>query len=301
MPGTLTERTSESPVEVTPGQRKALRQFDIHGNNLYDLILTNPAWPAIGSPHNVISGVYCVRLAPRPVNSSPKHWLLEAFYETPSGFGEDGDPTKIPIKWDWDGSITTVRVDRDKDGNPLVNSAGEPFDGPTAEIPVIGVTGTKWIKGNQWNPATFMPLLNCVNSDPVTIQGGTFAAATLRINGIHPDESTINGTSFVKLAYKLQFNPLGFKLRFIDQGFSFWQFLGVSWARKPFLRDQQLDNKPHLLNGYGLELGKTQQHGAPPGATVKPNTAGALTVSYSLEYDWCPSAAFGGLVIFTST
>ena len=144
--------------------------------------LTFPGVPKIGSAHPVYPGLVVVSYDVDEGRGKDKKTLTVTANYSPRTF-EVSDPTgKDPVtvqvdEWGWDDGTDEKELTMDKDGKPVVNSAGDPFDSvPTISVPAPTFTKVMKFKDRQsgWAAA------NCkVNKSEITIGGASFPAGTL--------------------------------------------------------------------------------------------------------------------------
>ena len=100
------------------------------------LAMTAPGIPRIYSSHPYHPWYYVQAISPRPIG--PFFFEVSVHYGalTPKGgaaAGEPVDPVAIPPLWSYPQAVTTEKIDRDVDGDPITNSAGESPDPPLTE------------------------------------------------------------------------------------------------------------------------------------------------------------------------
>lgn len=96
---------------------------------------------------------------------------------------------------------------------PLVNSADEPYKGVTIEVPCLKMTIETNVPAARQD--LYVAYYNAINSD--NWQG--FATDTLRVTEARATPDYQEGFYYYKETISIMFNPLGWKRRFVDQGF----------------------------------------------------------------------------------
>lgn len=106
--------------------------------------------------------------------------------------------------------------------NPIVNSAGDPFDPPiTTSRVVMYITEKKWMTG--WTPATALPYIDAVNDASLTLLGmGTIGARTLRCVNFAPDVDFYAATTPLPVLVEWEYRYWTFDRILLDQGYRAW-------------------------------------------------------------------------------
>ncbi len=88
--------------------------------------------------------------------------------------GSTAEPTvNTAPTYEWDGQLQSEPVDLDYDGNPIVNSSGEPFD-PPLSAPLPRLTGTITLYKTSLPVSTLLAYVGATNSDnPWSIGDGS--------------------------------------------------------------------------------------------------------------------------------
>jgi len=177
-------------------------------------------------------------------------------------------------QWSFDISSVQFNYDRDRLGNPITNSSGEPspvdvsknialstFSGfrplQTADIPYwISLVGK--LNSNTWSPASNLP---------------TFEEKTVQCTGISIS-NFYKSSSALDVTFKFLYDPKGHMLEFLDQGYKYYD---TTQANRVVFSYENIDKEPQRLNGYGGLFGQSAQTiasqpqmGTPAGATRKP-------------------------------
>lgn len=142
--------------------------------------------PAINSEHPARPGMYVSKYRVTQPKDAAKHTLDVTVEYSATGASTDNtqdDPKKEPVatenqvtEWGWDDGTSERELNESVDGNPVINSAGDPFDSvPTVETPAP--TFTKVIKFATHRQ--YAQYLCTVNAGQVEIGGMTCAPGTL--------------------------------------------------------------------------------------------------------------------------
>jgi len=255
------EDWSARTVEEEPGRIIAVRVFTV----LFDEEDDPAARPLLARSAPGI---------PRPWASHPYHrWMtVQAKHvetispilykvtvtykaETKSKIGRDDTPVSplaMPPEENWYFATTNEPIDRDIEGNPLTNSAGESFDPPlTREFhDLVG----RIIKNQvAYNPVMAYEYIGSINSD--SFRG--FPPETVLCRVFTGDEVYTPYMKYYRVTYEFQVRFDGWKRRVLDQGFR--EYVGTGTDGAPLYK-QFTDNEgnpltePTLLNGNGKKL-----------------------------------------------
>ena len=106
--------------------------------------------------------------------------------------------------------------------NPIVNSAGDPFDPPiTTSRVVMYISEKKWM--TDWTAAAALSYIDAVNNDSLTLASlGTIAARTLRCVNFAPDVEFYAATSPLPVVVEWEYRYWTFDRILLDQGFRAW-------------------------------------------------------------------------------
>ena len=150
----IAERRSSSSWNGRNYSRNHTRAFTVltddfndgpQAARLADLSSSEPSGsriPRIGERYPTDRPALCVSADPSPINGDPFAFIVLCRYTTtPSSASGGNFPSEIiaanPLQHPFAYSISSVRVQvtvtRDKDGKPIENSAGEPYDPPIEE------------------------------------------------------------------------------------------------------------------------------------------------------------------------
>ena len=128
------------------------------------------AIPAINSVHPARPGMYVSKYIVSQPKDAAKHTLDVTVEYSATGASTDNtqdDPEEEPVatenqvtEWGWDDGTSERELNESVDGNPVINSAGDPFDSvPEVEAPAP--TFTKVIKfGSSRRYAQYLCTIN---------------------------------------------------------------------------------------------------------------------------------------------
>ena len=114
---------------------------------------------------------------------------------------------------------TTVRelIERDWEGNALVNTAGDLLVGVEEDEALWDISIVKNVRPSI--PAWFEDYANALNKDTVRIKGRTAKKKQLRVSGIHiPVSGEENGTEFIRLSLNMVYRKKGWERKFLNFG-----------------------------------------------------------------------------------
>lgn len=165
-------------------------------------ILEHPDCPRIGSIHPSDLWAWCRRVRPRNESFSKRVWIVTAAYSSEQEREEE--PTNDPIQIEWHTEMYSEAVWKDRDGNGVLNSAGDPFD-PPPEADASRITAS--IRSNEpVVPAWVLTYRGAVNSglfviDNVEMPQGVARVARITV-GPWQERNTI---AFRPVALAIQF------------------------------------------------------------------------------------------------
>jgi hypothetical protein len=253
--------------------REYRRNFFVVTDSNFDEAVTirsDPRLPKIGDFYVNAGGVLDVGAWVRSVECEqqehdPKQWKVVCDYssetddpEREEGAGEDarGDddkkkdnPLLRPAEVEW-GAVDYQRVvDRDINGDPIVNSAGARFDPPVEE------DDSRLVLKVQRNEASFNVSLaqqytNALNSDSF-LGGDPYTWLCKAFTGTRKVE---DGIVYWSVQYEFHYRSDTWFRFVLDQGF-YEQHAGTDGKPRAFKDNTgQLLSEPLLLDGYGRRL-----------------------------------------------
>lgn len=167
--------------------------------------LASGSMPAIGTAHPTLTDQYVVH---RSVAIISPH-LVELTCE----YAGKTSPLSEPYERAWSYSNVAESIDKDSAGDLIVNSAGDPITGLTADVADLMYTVTR-------NEATFpeanaRTYINTVNSD---VYHG-YSAGEIRMTNISGVYVPLAGASYYwRVTYQMTFRKGGWQLRTLDKG-----------------------------------------------------------------------------------
>jgi hypothetical protein len=175
-------------------------------------VLANTSLPKIGTAHPNHANCKCISRSAKPEsNPQKKQWLVLAEYSTKWNIAEN--PLNDPARTEWSTETFQTIVERDIDGNGVVNSAGDPFDPPAEK------DDSRWTSVTRKNVAATVPdwmfaYQDAVNSDSYTIDSIIITAGWAKVSAIHLSEiQERNGTQYrvitVTIHYRAENEDIG--------------------------------------------------------------------------------------------
>ncbi len=241
-----------------------------------------PQVPAIGAAHP--DDPYCW-LQSIDVNlTEPKYgWTVTLNYSSERELATDptSDPAIITVNTEQFQKV----ADRDKDGNAICNSAGDPFDPPYMMDDSRRVIQIQ--KNMSGHPSWVLNYADVVNSDSFIVNGVTYTAGQGKVQRVTIGEQQVrNGVPFVTVSLEIHLQRDGWILRPLDAGFRQLAYDGTTRiniynpaATPSETGDLERVTAPVPLDGFGK-------------AQVNPTTAsgvyGAFTVYTTAVFSVLP-------------
>lgn len=305
----VTERWSPEALSKSPDGWTAAREFDVTGvANLFDALTavdpgTGLAVPQINDVHP-----FTDRLVVRePGTNRPgfKFFRIVVRYVEPEQgefVGDKDDPLDQPARLRWRFGIEMVEVDRDREDNPILNSARDANQkNPTRPEPTSFLTVTRFQP--FFSPDLAITYGGKLNSDAFKVEGTQIApAGKARVQSIQPTTDYVLSAPFVEVAHTFEFRDDSFDFRRMDLGL---RAVGkkngadvplhlYDLAGKQVTADVRLDGRGAPLNDeykIGIEGLTKSNIDPPPGATIDA-TADAVFLLWKLSKE-LPFAVLG--------
>lgn len=207
------------------GVRSYSRQFLIQIDNESDNIFTvtaPPALPLVGHQYPLDPQALC-----KSVNAECKtalSWTYTAEYDTVQDDVQETDENDnkpwnaFPIIT-WSSEIYQEAIYKDKDGEAIVNSAGDYFVDPAPTRDASHLIAQ--IKQKvQFVPSWVFSYQNAVNSGPITIDGLSVGTGLAKVQRISIGETQTNGFfHYREVTLEIHLHKDGWKLEPLDAGF----------------------------------------------------------------------------------
>lgn len=140
-----------------------------------------------------------------PAFKGPRYAVVTGVYKVGpfGGREEEEDPFARPTQYRWRPVTQSEQVDIDADGNPILNSAGDPFSNP-----LQGFLNTYILEATRNEPAFNAPMAvqyqNTVNADAFTLAGNTIQPGEALCTGIFPQSSYTLSQEYVEVTYQFE-------------------------------------------------------------------------------------------------
>lgn len=249
MPALVTERWSDRRYQR--GER-AFRSFDVSG-----VANENEALVALGIGVNTSHPLDSRLRARMPdinmLGPSGVMYRAGVEYLIPDG-GEfeqfpdnplDEEPVIFP-----EPASTNEPFDRDADGLPILNSAGDPFESdPTRDVGELLLTITR--NESSYDLAKALAFMNKTNDAQFTFPNvGTVEKGQALCKHIRVVEGYKPSASYVRVVYSFGLHEDGFRTRILDQGYNGWYLLAGLKSGK-FHDNEGPRSRPVRLDGQG--------------------------------------------------
>lgn len=181
-------------------------------------------------------------------------WVVRAEwgYINPFEAATSGDPADIPIRVTIEGIKTEKPADFDIHDNPIVNSAGDPYDPPVIREQLACVIKIER-KEKSLAPAQILAFANKVNSAPW--QGLDQTTCKMDPPLIVPAYSQFLDVIYYEVSYTIHYNPDGWQPEVPDQGFrALDQSVSPPQLKDLLDRHGQKATEPMFLDGTGNAL-----------------------------------------------
>jgi len=200
------------------GIRTYQRQFRLVTDDPDDgpyAIGSNASLPNIGSLHPEDSSAWCRELTVE--NDAPyAGWIVTANYSSERELSET--PTSDPAFVTWDSEQFQKPVIQDKDGDAVVNSAGDFFDPPAMMDDSRRVVTVQ--KNLTAVPTWILDYQDAVNSDSFSVDGVTIAIGTAKMQRVSVGAEDIrNGIAFRQVTFTMHLQRDGWDMQILDAGF----------------------------------------------------------------------------------
>lgn len=214
----------QSDLKIT---KSYTRRFLVQTSAMSDgphLVQTAPGIPRIFDPHPEDGAAYVVGIDPQPRREEPMIWDVIVTYSSdlptpppPDGNGNPVDnPALRPTRYGMGQMIVSRVVDKDRNGNPIVNAAGQKFIPPVEiEHYIQVITVEKDESGLAWGVADNV---GSVNSNGFSIAGHPFQAGQVRLAGVRQSSFWENNFLWFDTVYEFHYDPLGWQKHVLNQG-----------------------------------------------------------------------------------
>ena len=177
--------------------------------------------PARGEAHPDKATALCHRRKVTKIEERTNAWRVECEYTTDASFGAAATP---PLSRPWEFSFRTAKLQKpvfiDRDGDQIVNSAGDPFD-PLPELEFSENSVVLVRNEASYNPAQTAEYENTVNDADVDLDGETYAAGMLFMESIQAERIVEDTTTYYRVTYIIRVADNDWQLHLIDVGYRY--------------------------------------------------------------------------------
>jgi hypothetical protein len=187
----------------TKASRSWLAKTDSPATSAQDVIDETPV--SVGDTHPG-SDLRCTQIRARPTGTDGMLWTVTAEYEVRAVEGDDlplgGGLLKLPI-WSASSTVSNQAIYKDRNGDTIVNSAGDPLEDVTADVAEFRLTLTTFLLSHTQWLGTARAYTNAINN--ATWNGG--AAEEWKCQGFSAKLSVeeIGGASVVFWEVNVEF------------------------------------------------------------------------------------------------
>ena len=214
---TFDERAGASTIGFAQSVRTYTRAFRVETNNKYDAVVTvgsATSIPRIGDRYPEDAGAWCRTVSVDQLAGST-HWKVTCQYS--SEYEITTNPLTDPAVITWSAEQFQRPAWKDRDGNAILNSAGQFF----ATLPTVD--DSRFVASVQKNvsvvPIWVATYQDAINSVPFTIDGITVGTKLAKLNGLKIGNwQERAGVAFRSLSFDLHLRREGWDLEILDQG-----------------------------------------------------------------------------------
>jgi hypothetical protein len=181
-------------------------------------VVTASGIPAKGASHPEKSFAIVVSRAAKQDDEVLTRWLLDISYSTKITTREDQPYASQRVKGGMRSSSIAVPAFYDSRGYPLVNTAGDLYEGLTRKVRTRTVNVTY---NATTVPTWLFALADTINDAAVTILGESYPAGTCLLKDVElPDEPERDsaGSLYYPVTYTVEINPMGWFILLPNKG-----------------------------------------------------------------------------------
>lgn len=209
----------------------------------------HPDCPQYGQPHPNDPFAFCqsIQISNDPLSRT--FWSVTAGYSTERELNQD--PTLEPAEISWDPEEFQRPLVLDKNGDPVTNSAFDPYDPPYMIDDARQIVTV--VKNVAAVPAWVLDYRNVVNDDAFTVDGISVAVGQGKIKGIKISPwKRQNNYSFRTVTIPINIDKKnGWKIKLVDMGM---KEIKAGIKVPIILSNGTTAMVPHPLDGNGVAL-----------------------------------------------
>lgn len=190
--------------------------------------------PKLGDPFPVDPFALVVSKNAESEPDDPQVWYIVVEYS------REGNPLLNPWDISWHSTTFTVAATKDKDGLPIQNSAGHPFD-PPAEVEERRFTLSLTRNVASYSTATAAGYCDTVNAAPVRIADLLCAPRTLKVVSWAADSFEYLGKRYWRETLVVEYDANEHTLKLANVGY-------MDRNRRPYSREGFVGHSPVPLN-----------------------------------------------------
>lgn len=187
---------------------------------------------------------------------NPQYFTLTVTYTYAWNFSIAIDPLLQPPRFRFVVGEEKLPCFFDKDGNPIVNTAGDIFDPqPQDDYPILEILITR--NESRYNVNQALNFMRSTNQDAWTLPNGQIVQpGQARMHTISQGGDTDKDALFVPVTYHAFLTDTDFNLQAVDQGFQAWGAPGNPTLEKIYNQQNNGSaltaiSSPALLDGRG--------------------------------------------------
>ena len=181
-------------------------------------VVTASGIPAKGASHPEKTSAIVVNRAAKQDDEVLTRWLIDISYSTKITTREDQPYASQRVKGGMRSSSIAVPAFYDSRGYPLVNTAGDLYEGLTRKVRTRTVNVTY---NATTVPTWLFQLADTINDAAVTILGESYPAGTCLLKDVElPDEPERDpaGSLYYPVTYTIEINPMGWFILLPNKG-----------------------------------------------------------------------------------
>jgi hypothetical protein len=235
------------------GKRSYTRVFLLTTDSRSDGAFTvgsNVSLPVIGSAFPDDANAVCKSIDVACVDGFTK-WHVTCNYD--DTYQVESTPTNDETRISWSSEIFQREAWKDKDGDGVLNSAGDPFNPPVMRDDARTVC--RIVQNASSVPTYVLTYPNCVNSTSFTIDGVSVAARYAKISNVGvSEERRRNGTVYREVTIEMHIRNETWDFEILDAGFREFD-PADSTKRILITNDDGTDiTEPACLDGSGAKV-----------------------------------------------
>jgi len=180
-------RDGDDEVSKRKGIRRYTRVFRVTTDSNSDdanMVLAAAGLPGPGAVYPTDMGAWLRRRRARNESFSKRVWIVTLAYS--SEYELSDNPLDDPARISWGTETYQAPAVKDRDGEALLNSAGDPFDPPAMQDKSRVVAHVR--KNVSTIPAWFFGYKDTVNSSAFTLDGVAFGEGVAKIRSLELSE-----------------------------------------------------------------------------------------------------------------